>query len=57
MFMLRKIPKRTDFVRYAGFKFEVVDIDSYKIDQLLVTRLEEKSTLVLAPTTGKSNVA
>ncbi|WP_213990462.1 hemolysin family protein [Sodalis sp. dw_96] len=57
MFMLRKIPKRTDFVRYAGFKFEVVDIDSYKIDQLLVTRLEEKSTLVLAPTSGKSNVA
>lgn len=23
MFMLRKIPKRTDFVLYAGYKFEV----------------------------------
>lgn len=23
-----------------GYKFEVVDIDSYKIDQLLVTRIE-----------------
>ncbi|MGM3174676.1 hemolysin family protein [Dickeya lacustris] len=44
MYTLRKIPKRTDFVRYAGYKFEVVDIDSYKIDQLLVTRLEEKTT-------------
>ncbi|MGM3160911.1 hemolysin family protein [Dickeya undicola] len=43
MYTLRKIPKRTDFVRYAGYKFEVVDIDSYKIDQLLVTRLEEKT--------------
>ncbi|XOD70327.1 MAG: hemolysin family protein [Sodalis sp. (in: enterobacteria)] len=43
MFMLRKIPKRTDFVKYVGYKFEVVDIDSYKIDQLLVTRVEEKS--------------
>jgi CBS domain containing-hemolysin-like protein len=57
MFMLRKIPKRTDFVRYAGYKFEVVDIDSYKIDQLLVTRLEEKSSLVLAQTTDSSHVA
>jgi CBS domain containing-hemolysin-like protein len=39
MFMLRKIPKRTDFVSYAGFKFEVVDIEDYKINQLLVSRL------------------
>ncbi|MEI7346928.1 hemolysin family protein [Dickeya chrysanthemi] len=45
MYTLRKIPKRTDFVRYAGYKFEVVDIDSYKIDQLLVTRLEERTTV------------
>lgn len=42
MYMLRKIPKRTDAVKYAGYKFEVVDIDSYKIDQLLVTRLAER---------------
>lgn len=49
MFMLRKIPKRTDFVRYAGYKFEVVDTDSYKIDQLLVTRVEEKSSPLLSP--------
>lgn len=39
MYMLRKIPKRTDAVSFAGYKFEVVDIDNYKIDQLLVTRL------------------
>ncbi|ACS84630.1 hemolysin family protein [Musicola paradisiaca] len=48
MYMLRKIPKRTDFVRYAGYKFEVVDIDSYKIDQLLVTRVEEKANATAA---------
>lgn len=41
MYMLRKIPKRTDFVEYDGYKFEVVDIDHYKIDQLLVTRVAE----------------
>ncbi|WP_028536806.1 hemolysin family protein [Paludibacterium yongneupense] len=39
MYMLRKIPKRTDFVEFSGYKFEVVDIDSYKVDQLLVTRV------------------
>ncbi|AVR89679.1 hemolysin family protein [Thauera aromatica] len=38
MYRLRKVPKRTDFVVYAGYKFEVVDIDSYRIDQVLVTR-------------------
>ncbi|MDX7990181.1 HlyC/CorC family transporter [Xenorhabdus sp. Reich] len=39
MFRLRKIPKRTDFVKFSGYKFEVVDIDNYKIDQLLVTKV------------------
>ena len=48
MYMLRKIPKRTDFVKFAGYKFEVVDIDSYRIDQLLVTRIDERpATLTL----------
>ena len=45
MFMLRKIPKRTDFVLYQGYKFEVVDIDSYKIDQLLVTKVVKEEVL------------
>ncbi len=39
MYVLRKIPKRTDFVIHGGYKFEVVDIDNYKIDQLLVTKV------------------
>lgn len=38
MYRLRKVPKRTDHVIYAGYKFEVVDIDNYRIDQVLVTR-------------------
>jgi CBS domain containing-hemolysin-like protein len=42
MYMLRKIPKRTDFVIFSGYKFEVVDIDNYRIDQLLVTRVEDR---------------
>ncbi|MGK9541663.1 hypothetical protein O6449_24340, partial [Salmonella enterica subsp. enterica] len=51
MFMLRKIPKRTDFVKFSGYKFEVVDIDSYKIDQLLVTRITDKPVAPLLPKT------
>ena len=41
MYVLRKVPRRTDFIIHGGFKFEAVDIDNYKIDQLLVTRVKE----------------
>ncbi|MEX5746275.1 hemolysin family protein [Massilia sp. X63] len=36
MYMLRKVPKRTDSVEYQGVKFEVLDVDHYRIDQILV---------------------
>jgi CBS domain containing-hemolysin-like protein len=39
MVMLRRVPKRTDSVVWAGYKFEVLDVDSYRIDQVMVTRL------------------
>lgn len=39
MYRLRKIPRPADFVIHENLKFEVVDIDHYKIDQVLVTRL------------------
>jgi CBS domain containing-hemolysin-like protein len=32
MVMLRRIPRRTDTVTWAGHKFEVMDVDSYRID-------------------------
>lgn len=41
MFKLRKIPRPADAFIYDGYKFEVVDVDHFKIDQLLVTRLLE----------------
>ena len=43
-FMLRRIPHRTDSVVYEGYKFEIMDIDNYKIDQILVTRLAQAET-------------
>jgi CBS domain containing-hemolysin-like protein len=45
MYKLRKIPKRTDCVQHGGYQFEVVDIDNYRIDQLLVTRSEVATRL------------
>ncbi len=38
MVMLRRIPKRTDTVTVGNFTFEVMDVDSYRIDQVMVTR-------------------
>lgn len=39
MVMLRRVPRRTDSVQWGGYKFEVMDVDSYRIDQVLVSRL------------------
>lgn len=39
MTMLRRVPRRTDSVTWAGYTFEVVDVDSYRIDQVLATRV------------------
>ena len=38
MYSLRKIPKRTDSVVYGAYKFEIIDTENLKIDQLLVSR-------------------
>lgn len=42
MYKLRKIPRPADTVIFGTYKFEVVDVDHFKIDQLLVTRLLEE---------------
>ena len=39
MVMLRRVPKRTDTVSWGGFRFEVLDVDSYRIDQVMVSRI------------------
>ena len=38
MVMLRRVPRRTDSVTWGGYKFEVLDVDSYRIDQVMVSR-------------------
>ncbi len=38
MVMLRRVPRRTDKVTWGGYTFEVLDVDSYRIDQVMVMR-------------------
>ncbi len=39
IYSLKRIPKKSESITVAGFRFEVLDIDHHKIDQLLVSRL------------------
>lgn len=48
IYHLKRIPKRTDFILFAGFKFEAMDIDNLRVDQLMVTRIGEDDN----PATG-----
>ncbi|HYP84867.1 hemolysin family protein [Variovorax sp.] len=45
MFMLRRVPRRTDTVKWAGYTFEVMDVDSHRIDQVLASREPKAPTL------------
>ncbi len=38
MVMLRRVPRKTDHLSFGGFRFEVMDVDSHRIDQVMVTR-------------------
>ncbi|HQQ71215.1 MAG TPA: hemolysin family protein [Alicycliphilus sp.] len=44
MVMLRRVPRRTDSVSFGGYKFEVLDVDRYRIDQVMVSRLDPAHT-------------
>ncbi|VVD78887.1 magnesium transporter [Pandoraea terrae] len=49
IYQLKRIPKKSEATEASGYKFEVVDIDNYKVDQLLVTRLNSSATSTTAP--------
>ncbi|MEJ8813798.1 hemolysin family protein [Variovorax ureilyticus] len=57
MVMLRRVPKRTDSVTWAGYTFEVMDVDSYRIDQVMVTRGKPAATADLVSEAGLSPAA
>ena len=39
MYMLKSIPKKAAKVEFENYTFEVVDVDNFKVDQLLVNRV------------------
>ncbi|WP_448549233.1 hemolysin family protein [Thalassotalea fusca] len=45
IYTLKRIPKRTDYVIHDGYKFEAIDVDGIRVEQLLVTRLTEPSAI------------
>lgn len=44
MVLLRRIPRRTDRADWHGFRFEVLDVDSCSIDQVLVTAIPDRAS-------------
>ncbi|CAG9185894.1 hemolysin family protein [Cupriavidus pampae] len=39
IYALKRVPKKSEFIVIGGFRFEVLDIDNHKIDQLLVSKV------------------
>jgi len=44
MVTLRRVPRKTDHLSFGGFRFEVMDVDSHRIDQVMVTREQPRVT-------------
>jgi len=40
IYQLKRLPKRTDFFIYQGYKFEVLDLEGVRVEQILVTKIE-----------------
>ena len=39
IYSMKRIPKRAEYIQYAGFKFEVVDVEGIRVEQLLVSKV------------------
>jgi CBS domain containing-hemolysin-like protein len=44
IYTMKRIPKRAEHLTYAGFKFEVVDVEGIRVEQLLVSRVTPLSS-------------
>ncbi|MGY8524821.1 hemolysin family protein [Paracidovorax citrulli] len=51
IYTLKRIPKKSESIEVAGFRFEVVDIDHHRVDQLLVSRLSPERQKAVAVVT------
>ena len=39
IYSMKRIPKRAEHLTFSGFKFEVVDVEGIRVEQLLVSRV------------------
>ena len=39
IYTMKRIPRRAEYIQYAGFKFEVVDVEGIRVEQLLVSKI------------------
>lgn len=39
IYTMKRLPKRAEHIQFAGFKFEVVDVDGVRVEQLLVSKV------------------
>ncbi|MEK9712252.1 MAG: transporter associated domain-containing protein, partial [Thalassolituus sp.] len=39
IYQLKRLPRKTDFCIHGGFKFEVLDLEGVRVEQLLVSRI------------------
>ncbi|CAM3754432.1 MULTISPECIES: hemolysin family protein [Pseudoalteromonas] len=44
IYSMKRIPKRAEYIQYAGFKFEVVDVEGIRVEQLLVSKVTSLAT-------------
>ena len=40
IYILKRLPKRTDHFTHQGYKFEVLDLEGVRVEQILVTKLK-----------------
>ena len=52
IYTMKRLPKRTDYVIHDGYKFEAIDVDGIRVEQLLVTRLSEPTAATIETNEG-----
>jgi CBS domain containing-hemolysin-like protein len=39
IYTMKRIPKRAEYINFSGYKFEVVDVEGIRVEQLLVSKI------------------
>ncbi|NOU52510.1 HlyC/CorC family transporter [Pseudoalteromonas sp. JBTF-M23] len=47
IYRLKRLPKRADYILCDGFKFEAIDIEGVRVEQLLVSRIKDSISEVV----------